>query len=164
MVERGNRRVQVFSLPSFESLGYMANGELEFPYGLTVFASAPETYELYLTDNYGEGAVLGPAHLSRRVKHYRFWLHGKALSSTLVRHIGATQGDGALREVESIYADPEYGRLMIADEDGLEKRIKVYDLDGNYTDRLVGSGLFSWCFVREVLLTLPCSPRKHDFT
>lgn len=52
VVERDNRRVQVFALPSFEPLGTLGTERMRRPYGLSVFPAGtfryePEGIELY---------------------------------------------------------------------------------------------------------------------
>ena len=56
--------------------------------------------------------------------------------------VGAPDGPGRLRVVESILADPEHDRLLIADEDEEERTIKVYDLSGDFTGVQIGEGVF----------------------
>lgn len=51
VVERNNRRVQVFRLPEGEPLGAFGQDVLRLPYGLTVYEDGGE-YVLYVTDAY----------------------------------------------------------------------------------------------------------------
>ena len=151
VVERDNRRVQVLSLPGFESLGHFGTPELRSPYGLWVGETEPGELQVYVTDSYMHGAradQLPPlAELDQRVRQYRvrFDAHGRPQA-----HAGAAFGDtseaAALRLVESIAGDTENARLLIADEglhhDGgmpasspRESTLREYTLAGRYTGR-----------------------------
>jgi 3-phytase len=158
VVERDNARVQVLKLPKFRPLGLIGEGELKRPYGLAAFETE-KGYDLYVTDNYdapesleGRNTRLG-SNLSKRVRHYRFTLNDKKeVLSESVRAFGDTTGEGVLWKVESIATDPEYNRLLIADE--LENRIKIYSLDGRFTDEVMGEGNFH--FEPEGIVLLRC--------
>jgi 3-phytase len=146
VVERDNARVQVLKLPKFRPLGVIGEGELKRPYGLAAFETE-KGYELYVTDNYDAPESLEErnthigSNLSKRVRRYRFTLNdNKEVLSESVRAFGDTRGEGVLWKVESISADPEYDRLLIADE--LENRIKIYSLEGRFTDEVMGEGNF----------------------
>ena len=146
VTERDNRRVQVFRLPDGESLGTFGAPRLRRPYGLTVFAEAPGKYAIYLTDNYEtpDEQIPPDRELGARVQQFRFWIEDGAVRSEWVRAFGDTSGPGVLRKVESIRADPAHDRLLIADEDSERKDLKVYALDGRFTGRTVGEGLFEF--------------------
>lgn len=128
VVERDNRRVQVLRLPDGESLGTFGEDELRKPYEGAVYESS-EGYEVYVTDDYDAS---DPADLDERVKHYRFTVSDDTVEAQHVRSFGDTTDPGALYTVESILADPDHDRLMIADED--ENVIKLYDLSGTFVD------------------------------
>ncbi len=135
IVERNNRRVQVLSLPDFEPLGFIGEEELRWPYGLTLFpVEEAETYALYVTDNYEDENEEVPADslLGERIKQYLFSIENGSVRSELVRAFGPTSGDGVLRAVESIFADPASNRLLIAEETP-PSHIKVFTLEGTYT-------------------------------
>lgn len=134
IVERDNRRVQLFALPEFRSLGAFGDDRLVLPYGLTVFGENGK-YELYVTDNYEleNGDVPPDSMLGRRVHHFRVAIDGGSARAEHMRAFGETSGPGVLRKVESIMADPANERLLIAEELEGESTIKVYDLAGNYT-------------------------------
>ena len=147
VVERDNRRVQVLTLPGFETEAMIGLDVLRRPYGLTLFESAPGTIELYVTDNYetADGEIPPAAELGERVKHFRVTLGDPsdgALSSGLVRSFGDTEGSGVLTKVETLLADPGAGRLLIADEHENGMVLKVYDFDGQFTGEVVGQGHF----------------------
>lgn len=156
VVERDNRRVQVFSLPSFEPLGafgtphdwHRAVGEgedrLRLPYGLTVYKKDNGTYILYVTDAFAEpdGSVPPPSELDERVEQFRFTVENGTLRHQHIRNIGATSGPGMLKVVESIWADPAHNRLLIAEEKEDETKIKVYTLDGTFTGKTISSDYF----------------------
>ncbi len=155
VVERDTRRVQVFSLPSFEPLGAfgqplgwqraVGEGEdrLQLPYGLTVYKD-DESYKLYVTDAYAQpdGSVPPPSELDERVKQYRFTVENGQVRHDHVRNFGATSGEGMLKVVESIWADPAHDRLLIAEEKEGEAQIKEYTLDGTFTGETIPSRYF----------------------
>lgn len=148
VVERDNKRVQVFALPSLESLLIFGQPELVKPYGIYIHQPVPSTYQVYVTDNYElvEDQVPPDAELGRRVYRYQVTRQGAGLSAAKELQFGATSGPGVLRIVESINGDTKYDRLLIAEEEedaslgGLQ--VKVYTLDGQYTGTNFGSGLF----------------------
>lgn len=153
VVERDNRRVQVLSLPDFRSLGSFGSEMLEYPYGLWVGADG-NGYRLFVTDNYETrlGGVPPLDELGERVRHWLVRVErdagGRPIGAA-AQHLGAfgeTAGEGALRIVESLWADPGSNRLLIAEEDEAERpdarTIKVYDLAGAYTGVMMGAGVF----------------------
>lgn len=170
VVERDNRRVQVFSLPSFESVGtfgtphdwHRAVGEGEdrfrLPYGLTVYEKDDGTYMLYVTDAYAEPdeSVPPPSELDGRVKQFRFKVEDGRLRHQHIRNIGATSGPGMLKVVESIWADPAHDRLLIAEEKEGEAQIKVYTLDGTFTGTTISSEYFQ--SEAEGIMLYECGP------
>ncbi len=144
IVERNNRRIQILSLPEFETLEFVGEDELRWPYGLTVFPGEEAgTYALYVTDNYEDEHGEAPADslLGERVKHFVVSVENGSVQSELVRSFGPTSGDGVLRAVESIYADPATNRLLIAEETE-PSHIKVFTLDGQFTGRSIGAEHF----------------------
>lgn len=144
VTERDNRRVQVLHLPDFASLGFVGAGILRSPYGITAFAT-PAGIEVYVTDSYlaSDGTVPPPEALGERVRHFRLAVREGAVASELVRSFGDTAGGGVLQVVESIAADPEQNRLLIADEAETARNIKVYDLAGHFTGLVLGQGAFA---------------------
>jgi 3-phytase len=155
VTERDNRRVQLFRLPELTSLGFLGAGTVRAPYGVAAFRS-DRGIEAYVTDNYlrAGDAVPADADLGERVRHFFVVDLGGSVESTLVRNFGATSGDGVLHVVESIAADPERGRLLIADEWENALSVKVYGLDGAFIGPVIGQGLF----IREPegLALVPC--------
>lgn len=153
VVERDNRRVQILSLPDFEPLGFFGSDLLRYPYGLWVGADG-NGYRLYVTDNYETpaGGVPPIDALGERVRQW--WVRvdrdsegrARGVAAEHVKAFGATAGDGALRIVESLWADPRAGRLLIAEEDEAARpdarTIKVYDLEGEFAGVMMGSGVF----------------------
>lgn len=139
VVERDNRRIQVFSLPDFETVAIIGRGLLHRPYGIAA-CRIGEGIEMFVTDDYqatddnGEGRAL-----DRRVKHFRMVLGHDDVSTTLVRSFGDTSGPGILTAVESVEVDPERRLVFLCDE--FAKEIKVYDFDGSFTGRVIGSGI-----------------------
>lgn len=61
-------------------------------------------------------------------------------TTKLLKKFGDTAGDGVLNIVETVQADAQYNRLLIADEH--ERVIKVYSLDGHYTGTTIGRSVF----------------------
>lgn len=146
VVERDNQRIQVFSLPEFNSLGSLSHEDIRLPYGLTVFQSAQgDGYELYMTDNFNPALEGYPAQgeLDERIHHFRFSVVGDSLQSEHLRVFGEIRGKGVLHKVESLFADPAHNRLMIADEAYNQRSVKVYDLKGNFSGEIVPSEYFT---------------------
>lgn len=157
IVERDNHRVQVLQLPEFTSLGFIGADDLKKPYGAAVIpADSGNSYRLYVTDNYElvEDQIPPDSALGERIREYSFSVNDNAVSSELVRTFGATEGDGVLRVVESIYADAANNRLMIAEEDERDTYVKVYSLDGEYTGESLGRGIHS--AQTEGIVLYPC--------
>jgi 3-phytase len=143
VVERDNRRVQGFHLPSFRSLGSFGTEQLRNPYGLTAFAR-DVGWRVYVTDNYEtpEETVPPLAELGERVKWFQIRLANGRLSATFGGAFGDTTDAGAIRVTESILADPANNRLMIAEELETDSYHKVYSLDGEFTGETLGRGFF----------------------
>lgn len=144
VVERDNHRLQVFHLPEWTVLGSFGDSALIKPYGLAVTRDSVG-YRLYVTDNY-ETPDEGTPHdseLGRRVKVLSLTIEGKNLTGTLLSAFGATEGDGVLHNVESIFVDTARGRIFIADEGQSYRDFKIYDMDGQFCGML-GSGVFRY--------------------
>jgi 3-phytase len=144
VVERDNHRVQGFLLPSFKPVGIFGDTLLKKPYGVAVYPMADGTYSAYITDNYetADGETPPDAELGARVKQFSLSLKGGKLAATHVRSFGDTTGPGVLRVVESIIADPVNNRLAIAEELPTDSYIKMYDLNGRFTGKIMGRGSF----------------------
>jgi 3-phytase len=151
IVERDNRRVQVFTLPALEPIGLFGQDELVKPYGAYVRALGADRYELFVTDAYETAAEQVPpeAELDRRIQVFSMSIERgaggavEAVTAAHTRAFGATSGPGVLRVVESIWGDPANDRLMIAEEDPAGGRVlKVYSFDGRFSGEIVGDGLF----------------------
>jgi 3-phytase len=145
VVERDNQRVQLFTLPDFVSIGFLTHEDMRLPYGLTVFKTDPETYQLYVTDNFNPYLEGYPAveELDKRVHHFSFSIDNGNLSGEHLRVFGDITGKGILHKVESIFADPVHDRLLIADEAYSQRTVKIYNLDGNFTGESVPNDYFS---------------------
>ena len=145
VVERDNRRVQAFRLPSFQSAGAFGASELILPYGLAAYAPRPDAYRVYVTDAYEEpeDSVPANARLNRRVRVYDVAIKSGRLTSQLVNTFGDTTTAGAIRIPESIHLDPVNNRVMIAEEDETDTQIKEYTLEGQFTGRTFGRGVFT---------------------
>lgn len=145
VVERDNHRVQAFRLPSFASAGVFGAAELILPYGLAAYQPSPDVIRVYVTDNYEEPEDSVPplARLNRRVRVFDVQVTDGTLRSTLVNSFGDTTAAGAIRIAESIQLDPANGVLVIAEEDESDTQIKEYTLDGVFTGRRFGRGVFT---------------------
>lgn len=146
VVERDNRRVQMFALPGFEPLLVFGAAELQKPYGLWVRAQA-DGYEVIVSDAYdlGEDAqgndVIPPlAELDRRFQRYRVDRADRGWTARNTGHFGDTSSAGAIRIPESLFGDAANDRLLIAEEDvATGTRLREYSLDGRYRGRDVGA-------------------------
>ncbi len=156
VVERDNRRVQVFSLPDFVPLGSFGEAQLRAPYGLWLTpagdGATDGALDVYVTDSFMDGAnydVVPPlAQLNQRIRRYRvrFGADG-ALAADTLSQFGDVREATALRIVESIAGDRERGALLIADEfvDRTQRRestLREYAMDGVFTDRSTPRGSF----------------------
>ena len=143
VVERDNQRVQVFTLPEFESIGHFGNGRgddgLKLPYGLAIDKIAENTYEVFVSDNYNPSLMGYPPEeeLDQRIQHFRFTVHDNSLESEHLKSFGAISGEGVLRKVESLWTDRDNNRLLISEEAYSDRSIKEYDLEGNYKGKVV---------------------------
>jgi 3-phytase len=144
VVERNHRRVTVLRLPDFEPVGTFGDDVLRWPYGLAIVPEQAGRYTVYVTDNYEteSGGIPTPAALGERVRVFSVGVDRGVLDARLVDTFGDTAGPGVLHKVESIAADPERGRLLIADELEAERNIKIYDMQGRYTGRSIGGERF----------------------
>jgi 3-phytase len=143
VVERDNRRIQVFSLPDFEPLGTFGEMVLRFPYGITV-DKFDGKYHLYVTDNYEtEDEETPPADsLGQRVQHFTFTVENRQVSAEHIRAFGETSGKGVLHKVESLLLDRTFNRLLIADEHEEHRNVKIYDAEGNFSGQVISHKYF----------------------
>lgn len=141
VVERDNKRVQLFRLPELNSIGFIGEDKLLVPYGIFAYKINTNSYHLYITDNFegNEEQTASKSALIGRVKHFELKINENIIKSTLVREFGDITGDGVLHIVESIFGDTENRILLIADEDS-DNEIKVYTFDGTFTGKEVGKG------------------------
>ncbi len=145
VVERDNHRVQVFQLPEFKHLGFIAQDKLINPYGLSI-DKIKDTYRLFITDNYEKNDSIPPnEELGKRVLEYTFKIAGGKVTSEFKRYLGETSGDGVLKVVESIYADAVNNTLILSEEDETFTYLKSYSLDkGTFDGRTLGKGLLNY--------------------
>lgn len=143
IVERDNRRIQVFSLPDFQSLGAFGETVLRFPYGLTIDQFEGK-YHLYVTDNYETPDEETPPadSLGQRVHHFEFTIENQQVAAKHIKAFGETSGDGVLFKVESLLIDRAYNRLFIADEHEEHRNVKIYDVEGNFTGQVIPHNYF----------------------
>jgi len=155
VVERDNRRVQVFTLPDFSPVDTFGEDVLLKPYGIT--AAAGDGYlDLWITDDFdvtGKGSALW----ENRVKRFRVVLREDGVDARYMGAFGEPAGPGRLTVVESILADPLHQRLFIADEK--EGVLKVYDLEGAFTGVRLGKDLFAG--EPEGLALYPCGAEGY---
>jgi len=153
VVERDNHRVQVLSLPALSTVATFGEDVLRSPYGLWINPVAPDTLDVYVTDNFMYGPrfeqVPPLTELAQRVRRFRLdlaadgMLHARATDA-----FGGTHEPGALHVVESIAGDAENDRLMIADEANARagepqpSTLFEYSLDGAYRGRSLPSASF----------------------
>lgn len=144
VVERDGARVQVLDLAGDRAVGSFGEGELRTPYGAWVWPQGGGRYRVYVTDSYytPDRQVPPAAELGARVKLYEVVIDGGRLQARLLRAFGQTEGEGVLLTVESIWGDPAHGHLLVADENASQRNIKVYDLEGRFTGRVIGNGVF----------------------
>ena len=149
VVERDNRRVQMFRLPEFTPLLAFGEDALQQPYGLWV-RKRGDGYEVLVSDAYmaGEDAkgdeIVPPlAQLDRRFRRYDVVQAGGAWSAKPAGSFGDTTAAGAIRVPESLFGDEANNRLLIAEEDvPTGTRLREYDLQGRYLGRDVGKGQY----------------------
>lgn len=145
VVERDNQRIQLFSLPDFESIGMMTHEDLRAPYGLSVTSREEGGYDLYVTDNFNPALEGYPPEeeLDERVHHFRFRRTRDSIDSEHIGTFGDISGEGLLTKVESLYFDPYHDRLLIADEAFSQRAIKIYNGQGQFTGEVIPDAFFA---------------------
>ena len=144
--ERDNHRIQVISLPDFNFIGFVGENLLIRPYGLSVINSN-DYYDIYVTDQFEvENHIYPPYYmLNQRVHHFKIKIEQNSIvEQNLENSFGDTLGKGQLIIVESIFADKEHNRLLIAEEDKNQNAVKIYDLNGNYLQQNLGEDLIQY--------------------
>lgn len=146
VVERDNRRVQMFQLPDLKPLLAFGSDDLKQPYGLWVRAQK-DSYEVIVSDNYmsPQNEDLPPplAELGQRFKRYQLRRVPGGWQARLMETFGDTGEAGAIRIAESVFGDVANDRLLLAEEDVASgTRLREYGLDGRYRGRDIGAGLF----------------------
>ncbi|MCH6483997.1 phytase [Pseudoxanthomonas sp. LH2527] len=146
VVERDNRRVQVFQLPDFKPLLVFGADALKQPYGLWV-RPQKDAYEVIVSDNYmspqNEDVPPPLAELGQRFKRYHLQRADGGWKATSAGTFGDTGEAGAIRIAESVFGDAANDRLLLAEEDvAVGTRLREYGLDGTYRGRDIGAGLF----------------------
>lgn len=149
VVERDNHRVQVLQLPDFKPLGSFGQQQLRSPRGVWLHETAPDEYEVLVTDDYMDGKhpnqnkIPPLAQLAQRVKRYRVRVDGDAVHADYSGAFGDITSMGALRSVDSIAGDDDNGRLAIADtQRGPGSRLRVYDMQGRYAHTDIGAAQY----------------------
>ncbi len=144
IVERDNRRVQVFRLPDFEPLGFFGDDLLKKPYGISVTKTEENKFDAYVTDNYETPSEQIPPveELGQRVHYFSFEIKNNKVSGEHQKAFGDTEGRGILYKVESILIDKEMNRLLIADEYSKQRNIKIYSPEGAFTGEVISSQYF----------------------
>jgi 3-phytase len=144
--ERDNHRIQVISLPDFTFVGFVGENQLIRPYGLSV-VNKNDYYSIFITDQFEvENHIYPPYYmLNQRVQHFDIKIQNNTIiEQNLENSFGDTLGQGQLIIVESIFADPEHNRLLIADEDKNQNVVKIYDMTGNYLQQTLGGDLIQY--------------------
>ncbi|HUF51233.1 MAG TPA: hypothetical protein VMN60_10385 [Longimicrobiales bacterium] len=144
VVERDNARVQALRLPGFEHLGTFGEELLREPYGIGVLARGSTEFDVYVTDDYSRflGRTPEDGELDERVKRFRVTVTGSGAAAAYLGPFGDTAGAGRLRKVESLGLDAAAGIVLVADEKARD--VKVYRLDGSFTGRVLGRGIFAY--------------------
>ena len=145
IVERDNHRIQIVNLEDMTFIGEFGSDNLRAPYGLWVWPQSAGAYRVYVTDSYytPEAKVPPNEELGERVKMFEVRIAEGRIEARHRVSFGATSGPGVLKTVESVFGDPVHGRLLVADEDVRSRDIKVYSLDGEFTGRVIGQGVFA---------------------
>lgn len=144
IIERDNRRIQIFELPSFRSVVTFGQNQLMRPYGITV-AQREDAYAVYVTDNDTRRIRRKPSRRTLASRLHRFDVSRRPDTTFDVQYrgsFGETGGDGALYTVESILVDLDFDRLLIADEHERRRNIKIYSLDGSFTGQIIPNEYF----------------------
>jgi 3-phytase len=149
VVERDNRRVQMFQLPDFTPLLAFGEDGLQQPYGLWVRHKG-DGYEVLVSDAYmagedaqGEDIIPPLAQLDRRFRRYEVSQADGRWSARPAGTFGDTGAAGAIRVPESLFGDADNNRLLVAEEDvPTGTRLREYDLQGRYLGRDVGQGQY----------------------
>ncbi len=146
VVERDNHRVQVISLPAMQSIGFFGEDRLKQPYGIWA-RRFQDGIEVIVSDGYmsADNADVVPTNLELGERFRRFKVKAGVDSLTVEARgaFGAVDDAGAIRIAESIAGDVAQKRLLLAEEDQASgTRIKVYDINGQYTGQDVGAGVF----------------------
>lgn len=145
IVERDNHRVQLIKLPGFTHVGFVGENELIRPYGITIFTNDSGSYTMYITDNYEKNEAIPPDNeLGERVHEYTVAVSDGVLISNLEKKFGDTAGNGVLRKVETLYADPANDLLLVCEELTESMSVKVYRLDGTFTGTEIGKNEFEF--------------------
>jgi len=149
VVERDNRRVQLFGLPGLEPLLSFGQDGLRQPYGLWVRPSG-DGYEVLVSDAYmagedaeGNDIVPSLAELGQRFRRYQVTERVGTWTARDTGTFGDTGSAGAIRVPESLFGDEDHDRLLVAEEDvPTGTRLREYDLQGRYRGRDVGVGQY----------------------
>ena len=144
VVERNNRRVQVFTLPDLQAIGAFGDAVLRWPYGIWLQELDDDRYRVFVTDAYetADEGIPADGQLGERVKRFELRFRASGMDVRAGDSFGATEGAGVLHQVESLYGDPEYNRLLVADESEQDRDIKLYDLQGQFSGEVMGKGRF----------------------
>lgn len=157
IVERDGHKAQLLTLPDFKSILTFGDNDLIRPYGAAIQQTGPDSYNIFITDNYMDlewslkhnamkyKKVPPAAKLNKRVHQYSVSVKGNGSSAKvvepakLVEKFGETSGRGVLHIVESIMIDEPHSRILIADEHKSSYNIKIYDAKTKrFTGHLIG--------------------------
>lgn len=147
VAERDSGRVHLLQLPDFAPLLTFGDGDdqpLSQAQSMLALRMADWGYHVYVTDNYAPSSESGSeAELRRRVKQYALSKGALGWSARAIRAFGEPTGDGRLYRVDAIAGDVAERRLMIADIDTRDvRRVRAYGVNGRYSGRSMGGGVF----------------------
>jgi len=125
VLERGNRRIQVFHLPEMESFGFFGDDRLNDPSHIALYRIEHGAFYIYVADivESGGGQTAGILRFSasRAVNTFH---------TAYQKTFGYTENGGYLGTVRSIEIDPEQKRLLV--DDG---NVRRYSIDGDAVGR-----------------------------
>jgi len=129
VLERGNHRVQVFTLPDLKSLGFIGENRLKTPSHLALYRIENGAYYLYVSDT-RKGARGGTTFHILRFSASRAVnsIHGAYLQT-----FGYSPEEGCLGRVSALSVDSDKRCLLVREEGKPHPVTREYTLDGDFT-------------------------------
>jgi 3-phytase len=122
VVERDNQRIQILKLPDFKFVGFITHASIKKPYGISIQKISTNYIKLFITDN---TTLFSKKRI--HIFHLRFY------KNTITYHYDPlffvsshVKKNDLPRKMESIFVDPAYDRVYVADE--FSHKIRVYQL------------------------------------